>query len=151
MGTDHCAYTQEWKEANLGQFGDIWKAMPGLSGGNQHWLPIMMTDGFHPGRLNMEEIVKICCEDNAKIFGLYPRKGVLAVGSDADIVIVDPEKEETVGEGFYRGLNKTWSDMWGKKLRGMPVMTMIRGKVVMEDGNTVGEPGYGKFLPSKKY
>ena len=151
MGTDSCSYAQEDKEANLGQFGDVWKAMPGLSGGMQHWLPTMMTEGFRTGRLTIEQIVKVCSENSAKTFGIYPRKGALSPGSDADIVIVDPDKEATVGEGFYKGANKTWSDVWGKKLKGMPVLTMTRGKVVMENGQTVGTPGYGEFIPSKKY
>lgn len=150
MGTDTCAYSQEDKEAGLGQFGDVWKALPGLSGGNQHWLPIMMTDGYNKGRLTMEQIVGICCENNAKTHGNYPRKGVLAVGSDADIVIVDPQKEKTVGLDFYKGLNKTFSHIWGKELKGLPVMTMVRGEVVMEDWKTVGKPGYGQFIPSTK-
>ena len=75
---------------------------------------------------------------------------MLAVGSDADIVVVDPEKEMSVGPGFYRGLNKTFSHIWGKQLKGLPVMTMVRGQVIMEDWKTVGKPGYGEFIPSKK-
>ena len=55
MGTDSCSYAQKDKEANLGQFGDVWKAMPGISGGMQHWLPVMMTEGFHTGRLGIEQ------------------------------------------------------------------------------------------------
>jgi dihydropyrimidinase/dihydroorotase len=151
MGTDTCAYIQEDKESGLGKFGDIWKALPGLSGGNQHWLPILMTEGFQRGRLGIDEIVNICCENNAKTFGLYPRKGVLAEGSDADVVIVDAGKETTVDENFYKGLNKTYSHIWGMKLKGLPVMTMVRGNVVMQDMKTVGKPGFGEFIPSKKY
>jgi len=151
MGTDTCAYIQEDKEAGLGQFGDVWKALPGLSGGNQHWLPIMMTEGFNKGNLTIEKMVEICCENNAKTFGLYPRKGVLAEGSDADIVIVDPDKEMKVDENYYKGLNKTFSHIWGMQLKGLPVMTMVRGQVVMEDWKTVGKSGHGEFIPSKKY
>jgi dihydropyrimidinase/dihydroorotase len=151
MGTDNCAYIQEDKEAGLGQFGDVWKALPGLSGGNQHWLPIMMTEGFNKGNLTIEKMVEICCENNAKTFGLYPRKGVLAEGSDADIVIVDPDKEMKVDENYYKGLNKTFSHIWGMQLKGLPVMTMVRGQVVMEDWKTVGKSGHGEFIPSKKY
>jgi allantoinase len=65
-------------------------------------------------------------------------------------VIVDPEKAMTVGPGFYKGLNKTFSHVWGKELKGLPVMTMVRGQVIMEDWKTVGKPGYGEFIPSKK-
>lgn len=151
MGTDHCAYNQEDKESGLGKYGNVWKALPGLSGGMQHWLPVLFTDGYHGSKLSVEQIVKICCENNAKIFGLYPKKGVLQPGSDADIVIVDPEKRATIDESFYKGLNKTYSIYWGKELRGMPVMTMSRGEVLMQDGRTVGKPGRGKFVPCRNY
>ena len=117
----------------------------------QHWLPVLLTDGYHGGKLTIEQIVKICCENNAKTFGLYPKKGVLKPGSDADIVVVDPEKTVTIGEGFYKGLNKTYSIYWGKEVKGLPVMTMSRGEVVMRDGKTLAAKGRGKFVPGRDY
>ena len=151
MGTDQVSYKQEDKENGLGKHGSIWKVPPGISGGMQHWLPVLFTDGYHGGKLTIEQIVKICCENNAKTFGLYPKKGVLKPGSDADIVVVDPEKTVTIGEGFYKGLNKTYSIYWGKEVKGLPVMTMSRGEVVMRDGKTLAAKGRGKFVPGRDY
>ena len=148
MGTDHCAYPQEDKEGGGGKFGNVWNAMPGICGGVQHWLPVLFTEGVLKNHLSLEQMVKICCENNAKIFGHYPQKGVLQPGSDADVVIFDPETKKTIGDGFYKGLNKTFSLYWGDELRGFPVLTMSRGEVVMENGKTVAKKGRGKFVPS---
>jgi len=151
IGTDHCAYTRKEKEQEVGKYGDVWKVQPGLSGGMEHWLPIMFTECFNKGRLSVEQIVKVCCENNAKVFGLYPKKGAIQEGSDADLVIVDPDKEGKVDENFYHCINKDYSVYWGWKLKGMPVMTIVGGRIMVEDGQTIGKPGYGRFLPSRRY
>jgi dihydropyrimidinase len=82
----------------------------------------------------------------ARIFGLYPRKGAIQVGADADLVLVDLGLEKTVTRELYG----TWSDYnlyTGVKLRGWPVVTMLRGRVVVRDGAVQVAPGYGRFLP----
>ncbi|MFH0917494.1 MAG: hypothetical protein V1912_13755 [bacterium] len=149
MGTDHVAYKQEDKENRLGKSGSA-RQVPRLSGGIQHWLPVMFTDGHHGGRLTIERIVKICRENNAKTLGPCPKKDVLQSGSDAGIVIVDPEKKTVIGEGFCKGLNK-YSIHWGKEVRGLPVMTMSRGEVVIRDGKTVVKKDRGKYVQSRGY
>jgi dihydropyrimidinase len=149
MGTDQVSYKQEDKENGLGKHGSIWEVPPGISGGLQHWLPVLFSEGYHGGRLGIRQIVRVCCENNARTFGLYPRKGVLRPGSDADIVVVDPNKTAVIGDGFYKGLNKTYSIYWGKEVRGLPVLTMSRGEIVMRDGKTVSQKGRGKFVPGR--
>lgn len=151
MGTDHCAFTAEEKEQGVGKYGDIWKALPGLAGGLEHWLPIMFTEGFNKNRISVEQIVKVCSENNAKVFGLYPKKGVIQEGSDADLVIVDVKKEGTIDENYYHCASQDQSPYWGWKLKGLPVLTMVRGKVVVGDGQTLGKPGYGRYLHSRTY
>jgi len=133
MGTDHVACTREEKEAGGGKYGNIWKSRAGVGGGMEHWLPVMMTFGIHGGKISIEDMVRICSTNNAIAFGLYPRKGVLMEGSDADIVLVDPEREITIGSKYYIG-RADWSIYDGKKLRGFPRMTLVRGKVLWDNG-----------------
>jgi len=77
------------------------------------------------------------------MYGIYPKKGVIAVGSDADLVVVDPEAEATLGRHRYRG--RTDYSLWeGRKVRGMPVMTFLRGQLAMENGEIVGKKGFGQ-------
>ena len=84
--------------------------------------------------------------NTSKLFGLYPRKGILAPGSDADIVIVDAEREVTVNNRFYH-CKADFSIYDGWKFKGLARTTIVRGEVIMEDYETVGKPGYGKYVP----
>jgi dihydropyrimidinase/dihydroorotase len=146
MGTDHCPWPKAAKENGGGKHNNIWNAMPGINGGMEHWLPVMMTFGVNPGRISIEDMVRVCSTNNAKVWGLYPKKGVLAPGSDADIVLVDPDKEATIDENFYHCM-ADWGIYFGWKVRGMARTTIVRGNVMMEDYKTVGEPGIGKYQP----
>jgi len=89
------------------------------------------------------------CENPSRLLGIYPQKGVIQVGSDADVTIVDMCKEHLIEAGKLHSKHKH-SPYDGLKVKGMPVLTMVRGEVVVEDGKVVGEPGYGKFVtPSR--
>ncbi len=147
LGTDHCAESRVFKERGDGggKHGNIWKATPGISGGMEHLLPVMMTYGVNAGRISIEDFVRVGSTNPAKILGLYPCKGALAPGSDADIVLIDPDKEATVDSDFYHCLGET-SIYLGWKFKGMARTVMIRGEILMEDYETVGKPGYGRFL-----
>jgi len=149
IGTDHCAFTRKAKEEFLGgkgKHGNIWKALPGLCGGMEHLLPVMMTFGVHKGRISIEDMVRVCSTNTAKVFGLYPRKGILAPGSDADIVLVDPNRERTVDSDFYH-CRAEFSIYEGFKFRGLARTTIIRGEIMMEDYETIGKAGYGRYIP----
>jgi dihydropyrimidinase len=153
IGTDNCGYTRKVKEeagGGKGRHGNLWDSTPGLCGGIERMLPVMMTFGVNAGRVSMEEMVQICSTNTAKLFGLYPRKGVLAPGSDADIVIVDPRKEATVDEKFYR-CRPEFDIYQGWKFKGLAKTTLIRGEVMMEDYETTGKPGYGRFIARGPY
>jgi dihydropyrimidinase len=95
----------------------------------------------------MEELVEVCSTRTARAMGLYPRKGILAVGSDADIVVVDPAATKEVDERFYHTNVRDWSLYWGWTLHGIPSTTVVRGRVVLENGETAVPPGGGRFVP----
>jgi dihydropyrimidinase/dihydroorotase len=145
LGTDHCTWTKAEKEGpGARQFGNIWDALPGMPG-MECLLPALLTFGLRAGRLTIEEIAAICSENPARRFGLYPRKGVLQVGSDADLVIVDLEKRAVVDDEYYEGWIKDWSIYHGWEFVGMPETTVVRGEVVVERGEVVGRPGHGRY------
>ncbi len=139
IGSDHCPLSPEEK-------GDLWTAKPGMPG-VETMLAALLDRGVNAGRLTLEQLVQLCCENPARIFGIFPQKGVLQVGSDADVVIVDLEQEHTIElEKMHDVYSYSAYDGW--KLKGRPVLTMVRGKVVAENGELVGEPGYGRYVPA---
>jgi dihydroorotase-like cyclic amidohydrolase len=122
----------------------LWKARPGV-GGNGVILPILITEGVKKGRIGMEDVARLTGENAARAFGIYPTKGVLASGSDADIIIVDPEGEWVLGLETLKGLSdySTWE---GKRVRGRAVKTFLRGKLVAEDGGLVDKQPRGEYV-----
>ena len=149
IATDHCTYTLEDKTQGQDVHrGSIWDIPPGISNVHEHWLPVLWTDGVMTGRITVNELVALCCENAARRFGLYPRKGAIQPGSDADLVIVDDASEHVVDQNFYHGKDTRFSIYMGRKLVGRPVLTMLRGKVVMKDGAYLGQPGDGHFVPA---
>jgi dihydropyrimidinase/dihydroorotase len=148
FGSDHGTggRRRATREKNGGQFQNIWAARAGNRGGLEHALPVLMTFGVHAGRISMEDLVRVTATDTARAFGLYPRKGALVPGADADLVIVDPDHEAVVDVDFYHCVCEV-SVYAGWTFRGMPRTTVVRGKVMMENGVTVGEPGWGRYVP----
>lgn len=146
LSSDHCGYTIESKEAGL---DDIWQAPLGLSG-IQTMLPVTFDEMLHRRQLDIPAFVRLSAASPARIFSLYPRKGALRVGADADVAIYDPEAIWTVRGGEMLHRNK-WTPFEGRQVRGRVVRTIIRGRTVYQhDGRQpliTAEPGYGKFLP----
>jgi dihydropyrimidinase/dihydroorotase len=150
LGTDHSTHGLDYKEQGGGKHNNIWNSTLSICGGMEHMLPIMMTYGVNAGRISIEDLVRVGSTNTAKVFGLYPRKGVISPGSDADIVIVDPDKETTINEDFYHcQCECRIYDGW--KVKGMARTTVVRGEVMMEDYITVGKPGHGKYLFCRAY
>jgi len=145
MGTDTCPYTRKEKE----QGGDLWSALPGFATGVEIFCSVMMSEGVHKGRLSIEQMVRVTSEGAARLLNLYPRKGALVPGADADIVIVDPSREGTIWAKDLMTRSKDWSPFEGMKVRGMPVFTMVMGEIVSENRELVGKPN-GRFVPVKK-
>jgi dihydropyrimidinase len=108
-------------------------------------LPLLLSEGVNKGRISIEKLVEICCYAPAKIFSLYPQKGDIAVGADADLVIVDERKTQKVS---YKTLHSLcdWSVYEGWELKGWPVATFRRGQLIAKDGAIVAQPGTGKWL-----
>ncbi|MGH7388724.1 MAG: dihydroorotase [Candidatus Rokuibacteriota bacterium] len=148
LGSDHGTggRTRATKEKGGGRHQNIWGARSGNRGGLEHFLPVLMTSGVAAGRLSMEDLVRVGAENTARVFGLYPRKGVLAPGADADVAIVDPDLEATVDDAFYHCLCEV-SVYHGQKFRGLAWSTIVRGRVMMEARQTVGAPGWGRHVP----
>lgn len=145
MGTDTCPYTKAEKE----QGGDLWSALPGFATGVEVFCAVMISEGVNKGRLTIEQMVKVTSEGTARLLNVYPKKGALVPGADADIVVVDPRKEWTVRSKELVTRSKGWSPFEGMKGVGMPVFTMVNGEVVSEDRELVGKAA-GRFVPVKK-
>ena len=122
--------------------GNIFEASYGLNT-IEFMVPMVWSHGVNKGRITLPRLVQVFCENPAKIFGLYPRKGTLQPGSDADLVIWDPAKVHKVS-GQHG--NTDFSSFDGFELLGMPELTMQRGDVIMENGRIVAQPGRGRFL-----
>lgn len=141
VGTDHAPHTREEKEIG---WTDMWRS-PGGEPQIQDYLRLFLTE-VNRGRLTLDEVVRLTSYNPARRFGVYPRKGVIQVGSDADLVIVDMTKEETIqNKTTYTKVG--WTPYDGQKVKGVPIATIVRGKVVMENGNVIGKPGDGEFIP----
>jgi len=143
IGTDHTARLAEEKEPGR---KDIWAGMAGMPGVETK-LPLMLTQ-VNSGRLSLARLVQILSENPARLFGLYPRKGVIQVGSDADLVLVDMKQESQIrDEDLHCLIKRTPFSGW--RVRGVPIRTLIRGQTVVENRDVVGKAGIGMFLPGK--
>jgi dihydropyrimidinase len=142
MGSDHVSGAQkgDFDESN------IWARTPriGISS-TQLILPLMLSEGHHGRGIPLERIVGICCYNNARRFGVYPRKGVIQVGSDADLVVVDLGKKKTVRAADWPMQSSDFCIYEGRELQGWPTLTMLRGKVIAKDGKVVTS-GSGQYV-----
>ena len=146
-GTDHCPHKKPFKEKDGGKDGDMWDAIPGDNNGIEYFLPAMMSEGVNEDRISMERLVEVCAENNARRWGLYPRKGALVEGADADMVIVDLEKSAVVDDDFYHTMEPRYSTFHGDELTGLPTHTIVGGEVVVEEGELQVEKGGRNYLP----
>ncbi|MEM2897091.1 MAG: dihydroorotase family protein [Candidatus Bathyarchaeia archaeon] len=145
VATDHCAYYKTEKDKGL---KSLWDTPPGISG-LETMLTLLLSEGVNKGRISIETLVRITSENPAKNFGLYPRKGSLQVGSDADFVIVDLKKEHIIKKDLLESAGD-FTPFEGWKLKGKPLITIVRGEIVAEEGEILAKEGYGKFVPSRR-
>ncbi len=108
----------------------------------------MFSRGVSEGRLNLNEFARIVSTNPAKLFGLYPKKGALIVGSDADIMMIDPHKEVTIQKTLLHE-HVDYTPYEGMKVTGWPIMTMVRGEIVVDHGQLLKLPGFGRFVARK--
>jgi dihydropyrimidinase len=141
LATDHCPYTRAQKEAYLDDFTRV----PGGMGGVETRLPLIYTDGVAKGRLSLNRFVEIWASEPARVFGLFPRKGIIAVGSDADLVILDPANE-TILRAAELHMNSDCLSFEGWTVRGLPVTTILRGEVLVEEGSMAAKEPKGQLV-----
>jgi dihydropyrimidinase len=124
---------------------DFWECRVGVNIQFADTLPLMWHEGINGGRISLTQLAEVTSANAARRYGLYPRKGAIQVGSDADLVVVDPDREMTLGVDRYRGLSDY--SLWeGRKVKGAPVMTFLRGELVMEDGEIVATSPKGRHI-----
>ena len=141
IGSDHspCPAADKQKGEE-----DIWRAWGGVAG-IQATLPVLLTDGLHARGLSLERIAHLTATSPAQVFGLYPRKGAIAVGADADLVVVDPARRWTFGREQLQ-TRSGQSAYVGRPFTGAVTRTIVRGKTVYADGTVVGKAGWGQFV-----
>ena len=147
VATDHCPFWVADRHAGMQGRDDGWQDFTEIPGG----LPGIETrlalvwDGVHAGKLSRSDWVRLCAEAPAKLFGLWPHKGSLRVGADADLVVWDPERTQSLDANALH-MATDHSPYEGMTSTGWPSLVTVRGKVVATEGRYVGEPGYGRFV-----
>jgi len=147
VSTDHCPFCfKEQKELGKDDFTKIPNGGPGI----EHRLSLIYTGGVHGKRFSANRFVEVVSTTPAKLFGLFPRKGTIAIGSDADIVIFNPTEQQTISAATHH-MRVDYSMFEGIQITGIPKTVLSRGKSVIEAGKFVGRPGYGQFLRRQTY
>src|SRR5438105_9393721 len=142
VATDHCPFCfKEQKELGINDFSKIPNGGPGV----ENRMSLVFNGGVAQGRISLNRFVEITSTSAARIFGLFPRKGTIAVGSDADIVIFDPNEEMTISAKTHH-MKVDYSAYEGMKVKGVTKTVLSRGDVVIEEGKYVAKPGRGEFL-----
>jgi len=141
--TSEHAPGERW-EKEIG-WSDIWKAWGGIPT-IETMLPVLLSEGVNKSRLSLSDLQRVCCENPARIFGFYPRKGAIRKGADADLVIVDLKSKKRVrAEQLHYKVG--WTPYEGRVLKGWPILTMLRGEIVFQEEDVVGKPGSAQFQP----
>jgi dihydropyrimidinase len=147
VSSDHCAFPLKEKlSLGEGNFTKIPHGAPGV----EVRLPVVFSEGVNKGRISTRKFVEITSTNPAKIAGLYPQKGTLAVGSDADIVVIDPDVEVTLSVKQMHS-NCDFSPYEGFKVKGYPVATLSRGTFIYKDGGVLGKRGHGRFVKRNRF
>lgn len=147
VSTDHCPFCyKEQKEMGKGDFTKIPNGGPGI----EHRLSLVFTGGVHGKRFSLNRFVELVSTTPAKLFGLYPRKGTIAVGTDADLILFDPNKEEIISAKTHH-MKVDYSMFEGIRVKGVPRQVLVGGRLVIDNGKFVGKPGQGQFLKRQPY
>lgn len=138
IGSDHCTSNRKEKEPG------VYSSRGGFSG-METILPLLITEGIHKGRMSWEQLVRTTSENTARIFHMYPQKGVIMPGSDADVIIVDPEREWTLGVKSLHSCSD-FSVYEGMTVKGYVEKTFIRGRLVVDDHRLTAEKPQGDYV-----
>jgi len=141
VATDHCAFSTEQKRMGVGDFTKI----PNGTGGLEDRMPVLWTRGVNTGRLTMNEFVAVTSTNSAKILNMYPKKGAILEGADADIVVWDPERTKTISAASQQSAID-YNVFEGIEVKGLPRFTLTRGMVAVEENEVKARPGHGEFV-----
>jgi dihydropyrimidinase len=146
FSSDHAAYRYadpegKMKHGKNAPFKKVPNGVPGL----EVRLPLLFSEGVNKGRIELTQFVALAATNAAKLYGLHPRKGTIAIGTDADLAIWDPDKEVTISQSMMHDA-MDYTPYEGVKIKGWPVTTFVRGIPVYESGEFVGAAGKGRFL-----
>ena len=145
LATDHVGWNMKQKKAGT----TVDELLPGMSN-LETVLPMLYSEGVRKGRLSLNRFVEVSATNPAKLFGMYPRKGTIAIGSDADIAVFDPDKPVTIRQRDMHS-KQDWELHEGFAVTGWPVMTISRGDIIVENGKVNAEPGRGKLIKRRTY
>lgn len=147
VATDHCSFS--FSEQKMMGKDDFRKCPNGLPGVETR-VALMFSEGVSKGRININKFVEAVSTNPAKLFGIYPQKGCIAVGSDADLVVIDPKlKKKIIKEELHE--NTDYTPFENIEVTGYPVMTISRGEIIVKDNEFIGQKGRGKFLKRKPF
>jgi len=142
ISTDHCPFCMaEQKELGKDDFSKIPNGAPGI----ETRLTLVHNGGVRAGRISLNRFVELCSTTPARMFGLFPRKGTIAVGSDADIVVFDPNAKQTLGVKSLH-MRVDYNPYEGTVVQGTPAVVIANGMVIVEGGKFVGKKGAGRFV-----
>ena len=145
VATDHCPFKWEQKLMGKDDFSKIPNGHPAI----EHRVELLYSEGVRKGRITVNKFVELLSTNPAKIFGMFPQKGCIAPGSDADIVLFDPNKEHSISAATHH-MNTDYSAYEGWQLTGKTKTVLLRGQVVIDDGKCLVEKGNGKFIKRNK-
>jgi dihydropyrimidinase len=150
FSSDHCPFRYDDPQGKLNPKGRTsFRWVPNGIPGVETRLPILFSEGVGKGRISLNDFVALTATNHARMYGLYPKKGTIAVGGDADIAIWDPEREVTISQALMHG-GSDYTPYEGIRVKGWPVSTMVRGAFVVRDGQLVGREDGGAYVPRAK-
>ena len=145
VATDHCPFMWEQKLMGKDDFSKIPNGHPAI----ENRMELLYSEGVDKGKITLNKYVEVACTNPAKIFGMFPRKGTIAVGSDADIVIFDPTEKHVLSAKTHH-MNVDYSGYEGRELTGKVKTVLLRGTVAIDDNTCLVDKGYGQFIKRNK-
>lgn len=147
FSSDHCAFRYDDPTGKLNPKGrENFRYIPNGIPGVETRLPILFSEGVVKGRIDLNRFVALTATNHAKLYGLYPKKGTVAVGADADLAIWDPARRVTITQDVLHG-GADYTPYEGFEVTGWPMTVLLRGRVIVEEGRPTGEPGLGGYVP----
>lgn len=146
VSTDHAAFHWEKQKLAARSFAEVPFGAPGI----ETLLPLLYSEGVVKGRISLTQMVNLLATNPARQFGLYPQKGTIQIGADADMVIFDPQVDwEITSDGLHSAAGYSAFEGW--RVKGKPVLSLLRGEILLKDGKLQRSPGYGRYLPRRPF